>query len=73
MSKQRREREQLEGDLEERRQQIKKLEADVKEAGSGKMLMKKQIDEYEGKVKRLIYEFEEASKKHIRELNEVHE
>ena len=35
--------------------------------------MKKQIDEYEGKVKRLIYEFEESSKKHIRELNEVHE
>jgi len=35
--------------------------------------MKKQLDEYEVKVKRLILEFEEESKKHIRELNEVHE
>ncbi len=35
--------------------------------------MKRQLDEYEGKVKRLILEFEDESKKHIRELNEVHE
>ena len=52
---------------------FKKLESDVKEASSGKTVMKKQIDEYESKVKKLIYEFEETSKKHIRELNEVHE
>ena len=35
--------------------------------------MKKQLDEYEQKIKRLIIEFEEESKKHIRELNSVHE
>jgi hypothetical protein len=35
--------------------------------------MKKQVDEYEMKIKRLIIEFEEESKKHIREMNEVHE
>jgi hypothetical protein len=35
--------------------------------------MKRQIEEYEGKIKKLIIEFEEESKKHIRELNEVHE
>lgn len=35
--------------------------------------MKRQMDEYEGKIKRMIIEFEEASKKHIKELNEVHE
>lgn len=35
--------------------------------------MKKQLDEYEGKIKKMIVEFEEASKKHIKELNEVHE
>ena len=35
--------------------------------------MKKQLDEYETKVKKLILEFEQESKKHIRELNEVHE
>lgn len=31
------------------------------------------MDEYELKIKKMIIEFEEASKKHIRELNEVHE
>jgi len=36
-------------------------------------MMKKQLDEYESKIKRMIVEFEEASKKHIRELNDVHE
>ena len=36
-------------------------------------MMKKQLDEYENKIKKLILEFEEESKKHIRELNEVHE
>ena len=35
--------------------------------------MKKQIDEYESKIKKLIIEFEETSKKHIKELNDVHE
>lgn len=34
--------------------------------------MKKQLEEYESKIKKLIIEFEEESKKHIRELNEVH-
>jgi len=33
--------------------------------------MRKQLDEYENKIKGLFIEFEEASKKHIRELNEV--
>jgi len=73
MLKQRREREHIDNEIEEKRQMIKKLEAEVKEANSGKVIMKKQIDEYESKVKKLIYEFEESSKKHIRELNEVHE
>jgi hypothetical protein len=36
-------------------------------------MMKKQLDEYEMKIKKLIIEFEEESKKHIRELNDVHE
>lgn len=31
------------------------------------------MDEYENKIKKMIIEFEEESKKHIRELNEVHE
>jgi hypothetical protein len=35
--------------------------------------MKKQIDEYENKIKKLIKEFEDESKKHIKEVNELHE
>lgn len=35
--------------------------------------MKKQIEEYESKVKKMIKEFEDESKKHIREINEIHE
>ena len=35
--------------------------------------MKKQLDEYETKIKKLIKEIEDESKKHIKEINEVHE
>jgi len=35
--------------------------------------MKKQIEEYEQKIRGLIKEFEEESKKHIREINDLHE
>ena len=35
--------------------------------------MKKQIEEYENKFKKMIIEFEEMSKKHIQEINDIHE
>ena len=35
--------------------------------------MKNQIDEYEGKIKKLINELENESKKHITKVNELHE
>lgn len=35
--------------------------------------MKKQLEEYENKIKKLIKEFEDESKKHIKEVNELHE
>ena len=35
--------------------------------------MKKQIDEYENKIKKLIKEYEEESKKHIHEMKELHD
>ena len=63
----------MEVDMEERRQYIKKLENEFRDFGNQKSLMKKQLDEYEMKIKKLIIEFEEESKKHIRELNDVHE
>jgi hypothetical protein len=34
--------------------------------------MKKRTDEYEEKIKNLIKEFEEESKKHIKEVNQIH-
>lgn len=37
------------------------------------MVMKRQIEEYENKFKKMIIEFEEMSKKHIQEINEIHE
>ena len=52
---------------------LKKYEIEFKEVGNQKLMMKRQLDEYESKIKKLIIEFEEESKKHIRELNEVHE
>lgn len=52
---------------------MKKYEHDFKEWSSQRVVMKKQLDEYESKIKRLILEFEEASKRHIKELNDVHE
>ncbi len=73
LAKHRRDTQAMENELEERRQQMKKIEGDLKEATHAKMVMKKQIEEYEGKVKRMIHEMEEEAKKHIRELNDVHE
>ena len=73
INKQKREREHMEVDNEERRQYIKKLEMEFRDFGNQKVIMKKQLDEYEMKIKKLIIEFEEESKKHIRELNDVHE
>lgn len=35
--------------------------------------MKNQIEEYEHKIKTLISEFEIESKKHIREVSDLHE
>ena len=37
------------------------------------MVMKRQIEEYENKFKKMIIEFEEMSKKHIQEINDLHE
>lgn len=73
VNKHRRDREQLEQDMEDKRQLVKKYEAEFKDVANQKIIMKKQLDEYEMKIKKLIMEFEEESKKHIRELNEVHE
>ena len=71
--KHKRDREQLESDNDEKRQLIKKYEGEFKDVSSQKIVMKRQLDEYEQKIKKLIMEFEEESKRHIKELNDVHE
>jgi len=69
----RRECEQLEAELDEKKQAVKRYEHEFKDMSGQKIQMKRQLDEYEAKVRQLIIEFEEASKKHIRELAEVHD
>jgi hypothetical protein len=48
---------------------VKRYENEFKEVANQKIVMKKQLEEYEAKIKKLIVEFEEESKKHIKELN----
>lgn len=71
--KHRKDKEHLEIEVEEKRNLLKKYEHEFRDTTNQKMQMKKQVDEYELKIKRLIIEFEEEAKKHIKELNEVHE
>ena len=71
--KHKRDREQMDAEIEEKKQIIKKYENEFKDISNQKIIMKKQLDEYESKIKKMIIEFEEESKKHIRELNDVHE
>lgn len=67
--KHKRDRENLDSELEDKRLTIKRYESEFKEMSSQKIMMKKQLDEYELKIKKLLMEFEDESKKHIRELN----
>lgn len=45
----------------------------MKDLNNSKMIMKRQLEEYENKIKKLIKEFEDESKKHIKEVNDLHE
>ncbi len=67
------EREALEGELEDKKAQVTRYSNDLKEIAAQKLSLKGQIDEYEAKIKGLIGEIEQLSKKHIREVNELHE
>ncbi len=73
ISKHCKDKEHLENEVEEKRAMLKKYEVEFRDTNSHKQQMKKQMDEYELKIKRLIIEFEEEAKKHIKELNDVHE
>ena len=43
------------------------------EATDQKLTMKSRLEEYEDKIKKLIKEFVEECKRHIKEVNEIHE
>ncbi len=73
LNKHKKDKEQQESELEEKRQTLKRYEGEIKELQGQKGAMKRQLEEYESKIKKLIKEFEDESKKHIREINEVHE
>mmetsp|Transcript_22126 Transcript_22126/g.21328 ORF Transcript_22126/g.21328 Transcript_22126/m.21328 type:complete len:146 (+) Transcript_22126:661-1098(+) len=73
MGRQKRDKESLEIELEEKKHVIKRYESEFKEANSQKIFMKKQLDEYESKIKKLIKEFEDESKKHINEIKDLHD
>jgi len=73
LNKHKRDKEQLEGELEEKRHLVKRYENEFREVSSSKVGMKKQLEEYESKIKQLLREIEEKSKKHIREIAELHD
>jgi len=47
--------------------------AEIKEISMQKQSLKHQVDEYEQKIKNMISEIEAQSRKHMKEINEMHE
>jgi sugar-specific transcriptional regulator TrmB len=73
VTKHKRDKEQIELELDDKRSLCKRYENEFKDITNSKLIMKKQIEEYENKIKKLIKEFEDESKKHIHEVNDIHE
>lgn len=65
----RRNKEQIELELDEKKHAFKKYEQDFKDLNHQKVQMKKQMDDYESKIRQLIKENEQESKRHIAEMN----
>lgn len=51
----------------------KRAEHELRDAVAQKLSLKKQLDEADQKVRKLIRELEDESKRHISEVNQVHE
>lgn len=47
--------------------------SELKELQHQKTSLKTQVDDYERKIKNLIAELESQSKRHMKEVNEIHE
>jgi len=73
VSKHKKDKELLDQEIEDGRTLHKKLEFDLRDALNQKLALRRQVEEYELKIKRMIIEFEEQARKHIRELNDAYE
>mgnify|MGYP007004453216 CR=1 FL=1 len=59
--------------MNEKKEVILRYNIEIKEISSQKSALKSQIDEYEHKIKSLIGDLESQSKRHMKEVNLVHE
>jgi len=59
-------------ECQEKKMQVVRLENEVMDLRDGKSVSKQRLDDYENKVKTLIKEFEDESKRHIKEVNSIH-
>lgn len=63
----------MDADINEKKEIILRYSVELKEVGQQKSALKSQIDEYEHKIKNLIGDLEAQSKRHMKEVNSVHE
>ena len=73
VQKHKKDRKQLEIEIDEKTGIIRQLENEFRELAQSKVSSKMQIDEYELKIKSLIHELEDESKKHISEVQQIHD
>jgi chromosome segregation ATPase len=73
LRKHKKDRDNFETELEEAKTARKRAEHELRDASAQKISLKKQLDEADQKVRKLIRELEDESKRHISEVNQVHE
>ena len=67
------EKEQLQSELDEKKNTWSRQAAEIKELTAQKNTMKGQVEEYEQKIKTLIGDYERESKRYIKDIQEIHE
>lgn len=60
-------------EIDSKKMECIRTQSNITELQTQKSSMKKQIEEYENKIKKLIGELETTSKNHITKVNEIHE
>lgn len=59
-------------ECQEKKLQVQRLQNDLKEFQDSKYSLKGRLEDYEEKIKKMIQEFEAESKRHIKEVNDIH-